>query len=319
MYIITGGSGLLGNAFKKILPNEKYPTRSELNLTDKTAIIKYIDKYNLDSHSEGVSGIIHLAGMVGGVKANTEKVFDFYTANSTINNNVIDASVYTGIPKLVCCLSTCIYPDEKYVTYPLTEDQLHNGPPHETNFGYAYSKRMVDIQLRAAKQQYGAEYISVIPNNMYGEHDNFDLENGHVIPSLIRKVWEAKINNAQSFIVWGDGEVYREFTYAEDIARAIVFCLENYQESNPINIGSTKEYKLKDIIALICKELEYNGEIVYDSTKPKGQARKPTSNAKLLSLGWKDEWYTPLEIGLKKTCDWFKENYPNVRGVNVKT
>jgi GDP-L-fucose synthase len=311
MNIITGGSGLLGNAFKKVLPDAKYPTRKELNLNDKTSIIKYIDKCDISD----VDAIIHLAGMVGGVKANTEKVFNFYTENSSINNNVIDSAVYTGVPKLVCCLSTCIYPDEKYVTYPLTEDQLHNGPPHNSNFGYAYAKRMVDVQLRAANQQYGHEYISVIPNNMYGEHDNFDLENGHVIPSLIRKIWEAKINNSPSFEVWGDGEIYREFTYAEDIARAILFCLQNYHDLEPINIGSTKEYKLKDIITLICKELEYDGDIVYDVTKPKGQVRKPTSNAKLLSLGWKDEWYTPIDVGLKNTCNWFMQNYPNVRGV----
>ena len=318
MKIITGGSGLLGNAFKKVLPASKeikYPTRKETNLTDKQSIIKYIDKYNFSRDNSSVDTIIHLAGMVGGVKANTEKVFNFYTENSNMNNNVIDAAVYTDTPNLVCCLSTCIYPDEKYVTYPLTEDQLHNGPPHDSNFGYAYAKRMVDVQLRAANEQYGHSYICVIPNNMYGEHDNFDLENGHVIPALIRKIWEAKINNKPTFDVWGDGEVYREFTYAEDIARAILFCLEKSYDGGPINIGSTKEYKLKYIIELICKEMEYTGEIKYDTSKPKGQIRKPTSNAKFLGLGWSEEMYTPIEVGLKKTCDWFKESYPNVRGV----
>jgi GDP-L-fucose synthase len=318
MIIVTGGSGLLGNAFKHILvPSKevKYPTHKELNLSDKTNIIKYIDKFNFSRDNSSVDTIIHLAGMVGGVKANTEKVFNFYSENSNINNSVIDAAIYTDTPNLVCCLSTCIYPDEKYVQYPLTEDQLHNGPPHNSNFGYAYAKRMVDVQLRAANQQYGHEYISVIPNNMYGEHDNFDLENGHVIPALIRKIWEAKINNKPTFEVWGDGEIYREFTYAEDIARAILFYLEQGYNGGPINIGCTKEYKLKDIINLICKELEYEGQIVYDTTKPKGQIRKPTSNAKFIELGWREEMYTPIEIGLKKTCDWFKINYPNVRGV----
>lgn len=318
MIIITGGSGLLGNAFKNVLPTSrevKYPTRKEVNLSDKQSIIKYIDKYNFSRDNSSVDTIIHLAGMVGGVKANTEKVFNFYTENSTMNNNVIDAAVYTDTPNLVCCLSTCIYPDEKYVTYPLTEEQLHKGPPHDSNFGYAYAKRMVDVQLRAANQQYGHSYISVIPNNMYGEHDNFDLENGHVIPALIRKIWEAKINNKPTFEVWGDGEIYREFTYAEDIAKAILFCLEHSYDGGPINIGSTKEYKLKDIISLICKELEYNGEIKFDLSKPKGQIRKPTSNKKFLNLGWKEEMYTPIEVGLKKTCDWFRQNYPNIRGI----
>jgi GDP-L-fucose synthase len=314
MIIITGGSGLLGNAFKALIPNGIYPNHKDLDLTDKLQTYRYFDSFNSFSTSS-IKTVIHLAGKVGGVKANTEKISDFYSINSSINNNVIDSCIKTDIPKLICCLSTCIYPDEKYVNYPLTEDQLHKGPPHDSNFGYAYAKRMVDVQLRAANQQYGYEYISVIPNNMYGEHDNFDLENGHVIPALIRKIWEAKISNKPTFEVWGDGEIYREFTYAEDIARAIIFCLEQGYQGGPINIGCTKEYKLKDIIALICKELEYNGEIVYDTTKPKGQVRKPTSNAKFIKLGWRDEMYTQIDVGLKKTCDWFKENYPNIRGI----
>lgn len=318
MKIITGGSGLLGNAFKQLMPNALFPTHKELDLNNREETIQYFDKYNSLS-VKTIDAVIHLAGRVGGVKANTEFVYDFYETNSEINNNVISSCIFADIPKLVCCLSTCIYPEEKYVTYPLTEDQLHKGPPHPSNFGYAYAKRMVDIQLKAARQQYSCEYISVIPNNMYGEHDNFDLENGHVLPSLIRKIWEAKINNKPSFTVWGDGEIYREFTYAGDIAKAILFCLEKYNGSEPINIGNTQEYKLKDAIQLITKHLDYNGDIIYDITKPKGQIRKPTSNQKFLNLGWKNEWYTPLDIGLKRTCDWFKLNYPNVKGVKNET
>jgi GDP-L-fucose synthase len=308
MILVTGGSGLLGSAFKRILPDAKYPTHEMLDLRNSIKTASFLS-------DPSIKTVIHLAGKVGGVKANTQFVSDFYQVNSEINNNIISSCVNKNIPKLVCCLSTCIYPDEKYASYPLTENQLHNGPPHDSNFGYAYAKRMVDVQLRAVRQQYGHNYISVIPNNMYGEHDNFDLENGHVIPALIRKIWEAKINNKPTFEVWGDGEVYREFTYAEDIAHAILFCLEHYNGSEPINIGSTKEYRLKDVISLICKELEYNGQIVYDTTKPKGQIRKPTSNENFLKLGWREEMYTPLEAGLKKTCNWFKQNYPNIRGI----
>jgi GDP-L-fucose synthase len=308
MILVTGGSGLLGNSFKEKLPNAKFLSRTAVDLLDRREVFTYF-------YSFRPTKVIHLAGKVGGVKANTNFVSDFYSENIIINTNIIDACIKFKVPKLVCCLSTCVYPDEKYVTYPLTEDQLHNGPPHDSNFGYAYAKRMVDIQLAAARQQYGYEYISVIPNNMYGKHDNFDLENGHVIPALIRKIWEAKLNNKPSFEVWGDGEVYREFTYSGDIADSILFCLENYTNSKPINVGCTKEYKLKDIISLICKELDYKGEIIYDTSKPKGQIRKPTSNAKFIELGWRDEMYTPIEIGLRETCHWFKEKYPNVRGV----
>lgn len=314
MIIITGGSGLLGNAFKKILPDALYPTHKELDLEDFKSTYKYFSSFDKETGNK-IKSVIHVAGKVGGVKANTKYVSDFYYKNSQINNNVIESCIDTNIMKLVCCLSTCIYPDEKHVTYPLTEDQLHNGPPHPSNFGYAYAKRMVDIQLKAANQQYSTEYISVIPNNMYGEHDNFDLENGHVIPSLMRKIWEAKINNKPSFQVWGDGEVYREFTYAEDIARAIKYLLDMSYCGEPLNIGDTTEYKLKDIITLICKLLDYNGDIIYDSSKPKGQVRKPTSNANFLKVTSDIFTYTPLEEGLKKTCDWFKKNYPNVRGI----
>lgn len=308
MIVVTGGSGLLGSAFKKILPNALYPTSKELDLLDEKKVNEKLQNSNIKT-------VIHLAAKVGGVKANTQHVSDFYQINSQINNNIISSCIGNKIPKLVCCLSTCIYPDEKYVKYPLTEEQLHNGPPHESNFGYAYAKRMVDVQLKAARQQHGLNYISVIPNNLYGEHDNFDLENSHVIPALIRKIWEAKINNKPYFEVWGDGEVYREFTYSEDIAKIILFCLENYDSSEPINIGNTEEYLLKDVIMMIKKQLDYSGEIVFDTTKPKGQIRKPSSNKKLLDLGWKKEDYTSIEVGLKNTCEWFIKSYPNLRGI----
>ena len=308
-YLITGGSGLLGNALKKILPDGLYPTSKELNLRNQVAVSSYLTDPKINT-------VIHLAAKVGGIKANTDYVSDFYHVNSEINNNIISSCVFKDVERLVCCLSTCIYPDEKHVSYPLTEEQLHLGPPHDSNFGYAYAKRMVDVQIRAARQQYGVNYISVVPNNLYGEHDNFDLANGHVIPALIRKIWEAKIDNKPYFEVWGDGEVYREFTYAEDIARAILFCLENYNSDMPINIGNTEQYLLKDVITMIKKELNYSGEIVFDLTKPKGQIRKPSSNQRFLDLGWKKEWYTPLEKGLKNTCEWFIKSYPNLRGVN---
>lgn len=310
MIIITGGSGLLGSAFKKIIPNAIFPIRQELNLESLDSTENFI------KNNKECDAIIHLAAKVGGVNSNSKYISDFYEINSNINNNLIQTCIKYKINKLVCCLSTCIYPDEQYIKYPLTEEQLHNGPPHPSNFGYAYAKRMMDVQLRAARQQYNLNYISVIPNNMYGKNDNFDLLNSHVIPALIRKVWEAKLNNKPSFDVWGDGEVYREFTYSEDIAKAILFCLENYSGSEPINIGNTFEHKLKDVIEIICKHMNYSGKINYDSSRPKGQVRKPTSNEKFINLGWSENNYISLEKGLKNTCDWFLLNYPNIRGIN---
>lgn len=300
---------MVGNACKNVISHASFPTRRELNLLNRQQVFDYVKDGKFDT-------VIHVAGRVGGVAANTNYVADFYTENIQMNTNLIDACVRANVKNLACCLSTCIYPDEKFVAYPLTEDQLHKGEPHVSNFGYAYAKRMVDIQLRAVKQQYGLNYISVIPNNLYGEHDNFDLQNGHVLPSLIRKIWEAKISNSPHFEVWGDGEVYREFTYAEDICKSILFCLENYHDIGPINIGNTQEYLLKDVIAIICRQLEYEGEILFNTNKLKGQVRKPTSNQRFLDLGWDKSSYTSLEFGLKKTCKWFTSNYPNVRGVS---
>ena len=193
---------------------------------------------------------------------------------------------------------------------------MHLGPPHDSNYGYAYAKRMVDVMTREYRQQYGCNFITAVPNNLYGENDNFDLENSHVIPALIRKVWEAKVNNINHVECWGDGSSLREFTYSEDIAKILIFLLENYDSPEPINIGNTDEYSIKEVMEIICKLFEYDGDVIWQTDKPSGQHRKPSSNKKLLDLGWKKEDYTSLEKCLKKTWEWFKITYPNVRGVN---
>ena len=227
--IITGGTGMVGSAFKRVLPEAEYPNREQFH----NLLFDPQDK-----------GIIHLAAKVGGVKANTEEMAQFYYENSNINQKILHDAHHRGANKVLSLLSTCVYPDAPYVTYPLTEDQLHLGPPHHSNFGYAYAKRMVDVMSRAYRQQYGCNFITAIPNNLYGENDNFDLENSHVIPALIRKVWEAKINKEPSVFCWGDGSPLREFTYSEDIARILLFLMENYDEPEPINIGNTDEYSI---------------------------------------------------------------------------
>lgn len=304
-FLITGGTGMVGSAFKQILPKAEYPDK--INLTNERCANMFHaqmkDKY-----------VIHLAARVGGVKANTNFVSDFYTDNSTTNQRLLEAAKIGKAKKVVSLLSTCVYPDAQYVTYPLTEDQLHMGPPHHSNFGYAYAKRMIDVMSRAYRQQYGCNFITAIPNNLYGENDNFDLENGHVIPALIRKIWEAKINGKPSVEVWGDGSPLREFTYSLDVAKILVFLLENYDEPEPINIGNTEEHSIKEVVQMLCGELEYDGKIEWNLTKPNGQFRKPSSNKKLISLGWKESDYTSLKKGLKKTCEWFRINYPKVRG-----
>ena len=292
-FLITGGSGMVGSAFKSIIPDAEYITREMF--------------HNL-SYSVNEKQVIHLAARVGGVKANTDYVADFYCENSHLNQKVLDYAYHGGAKKVVSLLSTCVYPDAPHI-------QLHLGPPHESNFGYAYAKRMVDVMSRAYRQQHGCNFITAIPNNLYGENDNFHLNDSHVIPAIIRKVWEAKINKVDYVECWGDGSPMREFTYSKDIAKILIFLLKNYDSPEPINIGNTEEYSIKDVAETICELLEYSGNILWQTDKPSGQYRKPSSNQKLLDLGWKKEDYTSLEKGLKKTCEWFKINYPNIRGI----
>jgi GDP-L-fucose synthase len=304
--LISGGSGMVGQALLQKIPSGIFVSSQEYNLINYEQTYKMFEKYK-------PSCVIHLAAKVGGIKANMDYMGDFYKDNIMINTNVLESARKCGVEKVISLMSTCVYPDK--VTYPLTEEQVHDGPPHSSNYAYAYAKRMLDIQSRAYRNQYGCDFITAIPNNLYGENDNFHLEDGHVIPALLRKIWEAKINNNSFVECWGDGSPLREFTYSEDLARILLFLIENYDKASPINIGNTEEYSIKEVVELLCKFLKYDGEIVWNTDKPAGQFRKPSSNQKLLDLGWKKEWYTPFKKGLKKTCEWFIMNYPNVRGV----
>jgi GDP-L-fucose synthase len=319
-YVITGGSGLLGNALIKCV-NGPYvaPSSNVLNLSDKNKTDEFFRSFEC-ADGQGlysqIKCLFHLAAHVGGVQANSKFLGTFYYNNTAINANVLDASIRYNVPKVVSVLSTCVYPDAPYVSYPLTEDQLHLGPPHDSNFGYAYAKRMLEVQTRAYRKQYGVSYITVIPNNLFGEYDNFHLEDGHVIPALMRKIWEAKLNNKPTVEIWGDGSPLREFTYAGDIARILLKVSEEYNEDQPLNIGNTEEHSIASVAKKLAEYLEYDGNLIFNTDKPSGQFRKPSSNKRLLEkTSWRAEDYTPFDIALKKTCDWFKVAYPNVRGV----
>ena len=305
--LVTGGTGMVGSTFNNLGSKHTFTLvgSKDYDLSQYASTVQMIDDHNPDA-------IIHLAARVGGVKGNSDFVADFYSQNTRMNVNILDASHRADVKKVLSLLSTCVYPDK--ITYPLTEDQIHNGPPHPSNFGYAYAKRMLDVQSRALRQQYGCNFICAIPNNLYGPRDNFDIETGHVIPAIIRKVWEAKLNNSQPTF-WGEGTALREFTYSKDIAQILLFLLENYNEALPINVGLTNEYSIRDVVYMVCDYLGYKGDIQWDITKPTGQFRKPSNGKRLIALGWREESYTPLKTGIKETCDWFLDNYPNVRGV----
>ena len=314
--LVTGGTGMCGNAIKRTL--EEIGNKNEfIFIGRKDCDLTNTDRVRELFHKVKPNKVIHMAARVGGVKANTDFVADFYNENILMNTNVLMVAHENNVQNLVSLSSTCIYPDEKYISYPLKESMLHLGPPHESNFGYAYAKRMLDVQSRAFRQQYGRNYVIAIPNNLYGIKDNFDLESGHVIPAIIRKVYEAKNDISKvPLTFWGNGKSLREFTYVDDIAKSLLKMVgeygvdEVYSNENPINIGSSEEISIKGLVDLVVKIFDYKGPIVWDESKPNGQYRKNSLKNNIISLD-----YTPLEIGLTITCRWFSQNYPNLRGV----
>lgn len=306
--LVTGGSGMVGKALQKVLGDDGiYLGSLDCDLRDQKQTEDIFCLYQ-------PKRVIHLAAKVGGLGANINYMGDFYIDNIKINTNVLETAKKYKVEKLISMLSTCIYPDK--VTYPLTEDQVHSGPPHNSNFAYAYTKRMLDVQSRAYRQQYGCNFITAVPNNLFGEYDNFDLENSHVIPALIRKFYEAKKNKNENVVLWGDGSPIREFTYSEDIAKILLFLLDNYIGMKPVNVGNTHNINIKRTAEKIKQLIGFEGEIVWDESKTNGQKMKPSSNQKFLNLGWNKKNYTDFDVALKKVIDWFKENYPNVRGKN---
>lgn len=305
--LVTGGSGMLGAALKKIIPNAIFVSSDQYDLKNAKETDIMFQHYQ-------PKFVIHLAAKVGGVSANYNHLADFYYDNILINTNTIHYAYLNGVKKFVSMLSTCVYPDD--ATYSLTEDQIHDGSPHYSNFGYAYAKRMLDVQSRAYRKQYGCNFITAIPNNLFGENDSFDLEDSHVLPAIIRKVYEATLNNEKQIEFWGDGSPEREFTYSGDVAEILLFLLSNYDLETPINIGNTNQYKISEIVNKVVDIFDYNGIIKWNVKRPSGQQKKPSSNSKLLSLGWND--YTNFDYALRKTCEWFVKNYPNCRGIRRK-
>lgn len=308
--IVTGGHGMVGSAISEENGDHQFLKvgSKDCDLRNRESCFKFFER----KRDQGFDSVIHLAARVGGVKGNSDMLSEFFSDNIIINTNVLDSCVSVRMPRVISLLSTCVYPDN--ATYPLTPDQVHNGPPHFSNFGYAYAKRMLDVQSKAIRKQHGLKYITAIPNNMYGPRDNFDIVNGHVIPSMIRKIWEAKLTNSSAQL-WGDGTNLREFTYSKDVADILMFLLENYDGEEPVNVGRPYEISIRDLASAICEKVGYDENmIIWDKEQSMGQHRKPSSNKSLLELGWSGN-YTSLEDGISSTVNWFSENYPRVRGI----
>lgn len=291
--LVTGGNGLVGSAI-----NADIKIGREFDLTKQSDSDNAFNLYN-PTH------VIHCAGKVGGIGSNIKYKGEFFYDNIMINTNVIESCRKYNVKKLVAFLSTCIFPDN--IEYPLTESKIHLGPPHTSNDAYAYAKRMADIQIRAYREQYGLNYTSVIPTNIYGINDNFSLENGHVIPMLMHKLYLAQKNNTD-FIVWGSGRPLREFIYSKDIAKLSEWAIDNYNEIEPIIFTNSQEISIMNLVDLLVKEFNFKGIVKFDSSKPDGQFRKPSDNSKLKSY-LPDFNFTSIEDGLKETVKWFIENY----------
>jgi len=296
--LITGGTGLIGSAFKDGIKVGS----SDYNLID----VDQVDKMLID-HKPDV--VVHTAAMVGGLGANMNYPADFFYKNIMMNTNIIESARKNNVDKLICFLSTCVFPND--VEYPLEENKIHKGEPHFSNAPYAYAKRMADVQIQAYNKQYGTKYFSVIPCNVYGPKDNYHLENGHVIPTLIHKCYLAKQNNTD-FEVWGDGSPLREFIYSQDVADIIDLLIEKYDGTDPVIISNPHEYTIKQVVDLIVEYVGFEGKVKWLTDKPNGQYRKPSSNKRLVEIIG-DFNFTTLEIGLKKSVEFFILNYPNVR------
>jgi len=297
--LITGGSGLLGTELN--VENGVKPTRSELDLLDYCSLKRYIQYNKIDK-------IIHCAAKVGGVDENKRKNYDFFLDNLQINMNILNACKEFSLHNSIFILSTCIFPEHNS---PYTESSLHEGEPHPTNYGYAYAKRMLEVGSKALLEQYGIKTTCLIPCNLYGKNDNYNLSSGHVIPSLIHKCYKAKQNNTE-FKVWGNGKPQREFMYVEDLARIIEnIDKQNISFSNMI-VSPSIEYTIKDIVYMIAKYMNFDGPIIFDENMPNGIMRKPSLNDKFKN-NFPNFKFTQLSDGLNKTIDYFIEKYPNIR------
>lgn len=295
--LVTGGHGLVGSAL-----SANVRIGREIDLRD-TQQVEEMFSIHRPTH------VVHCAAKVGGVGGNMSYKADYFYDNIMMNTNVIEGARKYGVTKLVNFLSVCVFPDD--VTYPLTEDKIHLGQPHHSNNAYAYAKRMSDIQIMAYREQYGINYTSVIPTNIFGPRDNFSLVHGHVIPMLMHKLYLAQRDNTD-FVVWGSGRSKREFIFSKDLGTMVDFVLNEYTEPSPIILSTSEEISIADVVDILVKTFNFKGNVVFDTTKPEGQYRRPSDNSKIKSY-MPDFKFTPFEDAIKETVEWFVTNYETAR------
>ena len=299
---VAGHRGMVGSALVRRLKAEGFANlltrdRSRLDLSDESAVTKFFAEARPDI-------VILAAAKVGGIKANNDYPVEFLFDNLRIQNNVIRSGYQTGIRKLLFLGSSCIYP--KLAPQPIPESALLTGPLEPTNESYAIAK-IAGIKLcQAYAREYRANFISVMPANLYGPNDNFDLETSHVLPALVRKAHEVKVRQDQKLIVWGTGKPRREFLHVDDLASACVLILEKYDSPEIINVGCGEDISIRELAELICNVVGFDGELAWDTTKPDGTPRRLLDVTKLRALGWKPA--IPLRDGIARTYEWFRAN-----------
>ncbi len=306
---VAGHRGLVGSAILRKLEKEGYKnlivrTSKELDLRDK----QWVDAF---FENEKPEFVFLAAAKVGGIVANNEFPADFIRDNLMIQTNIIDASYRNQVEKLLFLGSTCIYP--KLAPQPLKEEYLLTGPLEPTNDAYALAKIAGIKMCQSYNKQYGTNYISAMPTNLYGENDNFDLQSSHVMPALIRKFHEAKLSNQSSVEVWGTGTPKREFLYSDDLADACVYLMNHYNEDEIINIGVGEDVSIKELAETVQRVVGFEGELKFDTTKPDGTPRKLVDTTKINQLGWKAD--VKLEDGISLAYEWFLNNTETLKKV----
>ena len=301
---------MVGSAVWRVLESKGYSnligkTSTELDLRNQQAVLHFYK-------NEQPEIVIDAAAKVGGILANNDFPYQFLMENMQIQNNLIDSAHKSGVEKFIFLGSSCIYP--KLAPQPLKENYLLTDSLEPTNEWYAVAKITGVKSCEAIRKQFGKDYVSLMPTNLYGTHDNFDLQTSHVLPAMIRKFHEAKQNNTPVEL-WGSGTPMREFLFVDDMAAAVVFALENKLPEHLYNIGTGEDLTIKELAETIQKVVGHTGDLIWDSSKPDGTPRKLMDISKMHALGWKHK--VALEEGIQKTYDWFLENIENVKEVKL--
>ncbi|UQA75602.1 GDP-L-fucose synthase [Sphingobacterium siyangense] len=308
---IAGHRGMVGAAIWRILESKGYTnligkSSAELDLRDQVAVQAFFEE-------ESPEVVIDAAARVGGILANNDFPYQFLMENMQIQNNLIDTALKSDVDKFIFLGSSCIYP--KFAPQPLKEDYLLTDSLEPTNEWYAIAKITGVKACQAIRKQFGKDYVSLMPTNLYGTHDNFDLKSSHVLPAMIRKFHEAKLNDHHPVTLWGSGKPMREFLFVDDMAASVIFALENKLPEHLYNVGTGEDLTIKDLAELIQKVVGHTGEIVWDSSKPDGTPRKLMDISKMHELGWKHQ--VELKEGIERTYAWFLANEGQYKEVKL--